>query len=217
MSTATLPAETPGHRLRLSGVDWRTYVTMSDLFMDRPVRFTYDRGELEIMTLSPEHERSHHLLSRMLDTLTEEMDIDIAGFGSMTFRREDLERGLEPDDCYWVQHEARVRGRDELDFNVDPPPDLVLEIEVTRNFIARLPICAALRVPEVWRYDGQTIHVLLLNETGEYIRSERSAAFPFLPAAQLVQFLAMNATLSETKVIQAFRAWVREQMARNWQ
>src|SRR5580692_7484379 len=111
MSTATLPAEKPGHRLRLSGVDWRTYVAMSDLFMDRPVRFTYDRGELEIMTLSRTHERFKRLLARMLDELTVEMDIDMNGGGSMTFRRQDLERGLEPDECYWIQNEARVRGR----------------------------------------------------------------------------------------------------------
>ena len=125
---------------------------------------------------------------------------------------------MEPDNCYWVQNEARVRGRDEFeDFNVDPPPDLVLEIEITRNFINRLAICAALRVPEVWRFDGQTLHVLLLNENGEYLPSEHSVAFPFLPVAQLVQFLALDTTMSETKVAQAFRAWVRQQMSANWQ
>jgi Uma2 family endonuclease len=217
MSTATLPTEAPGRRLRLSGIPWPMYVAMSDLFMNHPVRFTYDRGEIEIMTLSPEHARLNRLLARMIDALTEEMDIDIAGFGSMTFRREDLDRGLEPDDCFWIQNEARVRGRDVLDFNVDPPPDLVLEIEVTRNFIDRLAICAALGVPEVWRFDGQVIQVLLLNESPAYVPSERSAAFPFLPVAQLMRFFAMNATVSETKVLQAFRAWVHEQMARNWQ
>jgi Uma2 family endonuclease len=217
MSTATIPTEAPGRRLRLSGIPWPMYVAMSDLFMNHPVRFTYDRGEIEIMTLSPEHARLNRLLARMIDALTEEMDIDIAGFGSMTFRRQDLERGLEPDDCFWIQNEARVRGRDVLDFNVDPPPDLVLEIEVTRNFIDRLAICAALGVPEVWRFDGQVIQVLLLNNSGAYMPSQRSAAFPFLPVARLMPFFAMNATVSETKVLQAFRAWVREQMARNWQ
>lgn len=215
MSTATLPAEKPGHRLRLSSVDWRTYVAMSDLFMNRPVRFTYDRGELEIMTLSRTHERFNELLARMLDLLTIEMDIDINRGGSMTFRREDLERGLEPDKCYWIQHEAQVRGREVLDFNVDPPPDLVLEIEVTRNFIDRLAICAALGVPEVWRFDGQTIQVLLRNTNGEYVTAARSTAFPFLPVDQLVPFL-LDATQSETKVVRAFRAWVRERMQHNW-
>ena len=145
MVTPTQIVEEPGHRLRLSGVAWPMYVAMSDLFMDHPVRFTYDRGELEIMTLSRFHERLRRLLAIMLDLLVIEMDIDINHGGSMTFRREDLERGLEPDDCYWIQNEARVRGRDVLDFNVDLPPDLVLEIEVTRNFINRLAICAALQ------------------------------------------------------------------------
>jgi Uma2 family endonuclease len=217
MVTPAQIVEEPGRRLRLSGIPWPMYVAMSDLFMNHPVRFTYDRGELEIMTLSRLHERLRQLLALMLNLLVIEMDIDINHGGSMTFRREDLERGLEPDDCYWIQNEARVRGRDVLDFNVDPPPDLVLEIEVTRNFLNRLAICAALGVSEVWRFDGQRIHVLLRNADGEYVEADRSAAFPFLPVAELVRFLGMNATMSETKVLQAFRAWVRERMAHNWQ
>jgi Uma2 family endonuclease len=217
MVTPTQIVEEPGRRLRLSGIPWPMYVAMSDLFMNHPVRFTYDRGELEIRTLSRLHERLKRLLALLLDLLVIQMDIDINHGGSMTFRREDLDRGLEPDDCYWVQNEARVRGRDELDFTVDPPPDLVLEIEVTRNFLDRLAICAALRVPEVWRFDGQTFQVLLRNIAGAYVPAERSAAFPFLPVAQLIQFLALDATQSETKVLQAFRAWVRERIAQNWQ
>jgi Uma2 family endonuclease len=214
MSTATLPTE---QHLRLSSVDWRTYVALGDLLGERPIRFTYDRGELEIMTLSPEHERLKRLLARLLDTLTEEMNIDVAGFGSMTFRREDLARGLEPDECFWIQHESQVRGRDVLDFTVDPPPDLVLEVEVTRNFIDRLALCAVLGVPEVWRFDGQTIQIFLRNQTGDYVGAERSLAFPFLLVAELLPFLALNATQSETKVIQAFRVWVQAQIAGNWQ
>jgi Uma2 family endonuclease len=216
MSTAA-PAVAEVQRLRLSSVSWNTYVGISDLLGDRPLRMTYDRGELEIMTLSRAHERFKRLLARMLDTLTEEMDIDIDHGGSMTFRREDLDRGLEPDECYWVQNEARVRGREELDFTVDPAPDLVLEVEVTRNIIDRQGICAALGIPEVWRFDGQTIQILLRNDLGGYDLAERSAAFPFLPVAQLTQFLTMNETVSVTKVLQAFRAWVRERMANNWQ
>jgi Uma2 family endonuclease len=214
MSTATLPTE---QRLRLSGVDWRTYVALGDLLGERPIRLTYDRGELEIMTLSRSHERFKKLLAGLLQVLTQEMDIDIDDGGSMTFRREDLERGLEPDECYWVQNEARVRGREELDFSVDPPPDLLLEVEVSRNFLDRLTICAALGVPEVWRFNGNTIQVLLRNEQGEYNPALRSAAFPFLVVSQLLPFLTMSDTVSVTKVRNAFRDWVREQMEHNWQ
>src|SRR5712692_11735133 len=130
MSTlATAPTE---QRFRLSGVDWAAYASVGRLFAERPIRLTYDRGELELMTTSREHERSKHLLALMVGALCEEMNIDIDGAGSMTFQREDLDRGFESDECWRVQHEAQVRGRDELDWETDPPPDLVLEVEVTR-------------------------------------------------------------------------------------
>src|SRR5271168_751874 len=110
--------------------------------MDRPIRFTYDRGELEIMTVSPEHDRDKMWLARLFQVLTEELDIDIACYGSMTMRREDLERGMEPDQCFWVQHEPQIRGRTDIDLENDPPPDLVMEVEISRSVVARLPILA---------------------------------------------------------------------------
>jgi len=213
MSTATLPQ--PAQRLVLSGIDWPTYKAMSDLLAERNVRLTYDRGNLEFMTLSPEHEHDNKLLARFVEALTEELDIDIASFGSMTCRREELARGLEPDECYWIAHEPQVRGRTSIDLDVDPPPDLALEIEITRNIIDRLPLCAALRVPEVWRWDGVQLRVLLLGPDGQYTPAERSAAFPFLALAEFASFLTTADAQSETKLVRAFRAWVQAR-AQEW-
>jgi Uma2 family endonuclease len=213
MSTATLPQ--PAQRLVLSGIDWPTYKAMSDLLAERNVRLTYDRGELEFMTLSPEHEHDKKFLARLVEALTEELDIDIASFGSMTCRREDLARGFEPDECYWIAHEPQVRGRTSIDLDVDPPPDLALEIEITRNIIDRLPLCAALRVPEVWRWDGVKLRVLLLGPDGQYAVAERSAAFPFLPLQEFAGFLTATDAQSETKLVRAFRAWVQAH-AQEW-
>src|SRR5436190_459799 len=101
MSTVTqAPVE---QRFLLSGIDWSSYVGFGELLGERHVRLTYDRGSLELMTLSPKHEHGKRLLGRLVETLTEELDIGIASYGSMTFRREDLERGLEPDECYWIR------------------------------------------------------------------------------------------------------------------
>jgi Uma2 family endonuclease len=217
---ATVMTDTPvkvpiEQRFRISGIDWPTYVKFSDLFPERRIRITYDRGEMELMTVSPEHERGKHLLGRLIDVLTEELEIDMAGYGSMTCRREDIERGFEPDECYWIKHEQAMRGRDKIDFRRDPPPDLAVEVEISRSSIARLPLYASLGVPEIWLWDGERLRVGLLGSDGQYHDSDRSQSFPFLPLTEVVRFLAMGG-VSETRVVRAFREWVREQQARGW-
>lgn len=203
-------------RFVMSHIDWDTYLTFSDRLGERNIRFNYNGVDLEFMTLSPEHERAKHLLALLLNYLALEMGIDVAGFGSMTCRREDLERGFEPDECFWIASEPQVRGRDHIDLRSDPPPDLLLEIEITRSFVDRLAIAARLGVPEVWRYDGQTIRIMLLGTNGQYAESTRSQAFPFFPVEELVRFLHQDANQSETKLLRAFRDWVREQMKNGW-
>ncbi len=213
MGAIRLPTE---QRVVISCVDWDTYVTISDKLGERNLRINYDGVNLEIMTTSLEHERAKHLLARLVSALTEEMDIDILGGGSMTCRREDLNRGFEPDECYWIEHEAQMRGRIDIDLTRDPPPDLMLEVEISRSFVDRLALAARLGVPEVWRWDGETLRVMLLGSEGQYSESERSQALSFLPIAELVRFLLSDASQSETKLLRSFRAWVREQMARGW-
>ncbi len=213
MATMQRPVE---QRFVMSNIDWDTYLIFSDLLGERNIRFNYNGVDLEFMTLSPEHERTKHLLASFLSILAMEMELDIAGFGSMTCRREDLERGFEPDECYWIAHESQVRGRDRIDLSCDPPPDLLLEIELTRSFLDRLAIAARLGVDEVWRYNGQTIRIMLLGSHGQYVENTRSRAFPFLPVVELARFLNERASQSETKLLRAFRAWVREQMANGW-
>jgi Uma2 family endonuclease len=163
-----------------------------------------------------EHESAKKLMARLVETVTLEMDIDILGAGSMTCRRKDLDRGFEPDECYWIAHEAQMRGRVDIDLTRDPPPDLMLEVEISHSFVDRLAIAARLGVPEIWRYDGQTLRIVLLGADGEYTESSRSQAFPFLPVAELVRFLHQDANQSETRLLRAFRDWVRAQMANGW-
>jgi Uma2 family endonuclease len=164
MGTVSIPAE---QRFVLSGITWPAYVAFADLLDGQHVRVTYDRGRLEFMTPSPEHERSKHLLALLLAVVAEEMDIDIAGFGSMTCRREDLDRGLEPDECYWGSHEPKVRGRTEINLAVDPPPDLVLEVEISRSVLDRMDLYARLGIAEIWRWDGHSLRVCLLGPDGK--------------------------------------------------
>jgi Uma2 family endonuclease len=211
-----LPFPSGEQRLVLTDISWQNYVELGKIFDERHIRLTFDRGNLEIMTLSREHERINQLLSQLVAFLLVETRTVFENGGAMTFQREDLERGLEPDNCYWIQHYAQVRGPRILDFHVDPPPDLACEVEVSRNVLNRLAIFAALRVPEVWRCDGQTLRVLLLREDGQYHESARSLALPFFPVADLMRFLALRDPTDTMTILVAFQQWVREQVAANW-
>src|SRR3954466_13251495 len=110
----------------------------------------------------PEHERPKRFIGRMIESLTMELGIAVACFGSTTFRRKDRSKGLEPDECYYFRDEPRMRGRKRLNMIKDPPPELVVEIDITSRSVPREPIYAALGVPEIWRYDGRRIQCLQL-------------------------------------------------------
>jgi Uma2 family endonuclease len=198
----------------LRGVSWQFYEAALKELDEQHIFLTYDRGSLEIMAPSPFHESAKKIIARFLEIMTLELDIPIVSGGSTTFRREDLERGLEPDECYYVQHEAQLRQIREVDLTRDPPPDLVVEMEYTRHAINRLPIYAALRMPEIWRYDLSRLTVMLLHPDGAYKPSTTSAAFPFLPMGEFEQFLARRATTDETTLVRQFRDWVRDNLSK---
>jgi Uma2 family endonuclease len=178
---------------------------------DRHLRVTYDRGILEIMTLSHEHEGASYLLGRFVDVLTEESDLPVKAGRSTTFRRRKRQRGLEPDNCYWIANEKKVRGKTKIDLRVDPPPDLALETDITHSSLDRLAIYAVLGVPELWRFDGESLSIFILNEKGRYEEIEHSPTFPFLKPQHILRFLHMRSTHDENAIVRAFRSWVRRQ------
>ncbi len=196
--------------------DWRTYQGILQALGERPIRVTYHRGVLELMTLSHGHERCSNLLGQFVEVLTDELDLPRQSAGSTTLNREDVESGLEADQSYYLENEPLVREKDDIDLDVDPPPDLAVEVDISRSSRSRMPIYAALRVPEVWRYDGETLRVYRLGPDGKYVPVERSSHFPFLPIEELAAFLQRRTEMSETALVRLFRNWVREQIARGW-
>jgi Uma2 family endonuclease len=206
---------TSEQRFRLSFVSWEKYEQMAAWFEGRHCRLTYDRGELEIMTVSHPHEFGKHLLGMLVMQLVLELEIEIHGGGSMTFKREDLDRGLEPDECYWIEHELQMRDVGEYDPQQHPPPDLALEVEVSRSVLDRMGIYAAMKVPEVWRWDGEMLSFWFLKR-GKYAEKAISRSFPMLAAHEMARFVRMRGTMSETKLLRSFREWVREQQALGW-
>lgn len=170
---------------------------------------TYDRGVLEIMAPSRLHENVKRLIGRMVETFTEELNIDIESASSTTFKREDLDRGFESDESYYIQHAADVRGKDEIDMPEDPPPDLLIEVDISRSSLNKFDIYSALGVPEVWRYNGEQLRFYVLEAEG-YVETQDSSVLPPLSASQLSHFLSQRLEQSETALIRGFRQWVRE-------
>ncbi len=205
-------------RLLLHDVSWDSYMAIGAALCDRPgLRMTYDRGELEFMTTSPQHEMYKRLFGRLIEALAEECQLPFVCAGSMTFQRPDLDHGLEPDDCFWIAREPRMRGKLTWDPAIDPPPDLALEIEISRSALNRMGIYASLGVPEVWRFDGAALRVELLQADRTYRADVRSPAFPAIPVSDLVPFLQPSPSVDSLSAMRAFRAWVREQLDRKQQ
>jgi Uma2 family endonuclease len=201
-------------RFLLQGVAWPTYEALRDAPENYHVRMTYDRGELEIMSPSHLHERYSYLIGRLIDVWTEELNIDIQSCRTMTCKRKDLDSGFEPDNCYYVQHERRMRRKKKLNLAIDPPPDLAIEVEVSRPAIDKMPIYAAFGVPELWQFDGELLQVFELGAGGEYDLRDGSICFPQFPAARAVKVLRRLNTASETALVRSFRDWVRSHAVR---
>lgn len=193
----------------LPGVTYATYESLVTEIEDRRhLRITYHHGEMEIMSPTQDHERAKKLIGRMIEVLTEELGVPIMSCGSTTFKDKLLDCGLEPDECYYVQREADVRGRT-IKLGEDPPPDLVVEVDVTTSVLDRFPVYAALGFPEIWQYVDDEIVIHLRQKDGRYAVARQSAALPMIAVKKLVEQLNRCHESDETTWIRGFRQWVR--------
>jgi Uma2 family endonuclease len=174
----------------------------------RVPRFAYDRGELEIISPSAEHESAAYFLELLVALFAEETGINAYGVGSTTFKREDLERGFEPDACFYVQNEERIRGKPRIDLDVDPPPDLVIEIDITSPSLNKLSIYARMGVPEIWRHDGGRVSIFVLRE-GEYAVVAEGAVLPPLSGPVLSRSVEESRSLGSAAWMRRVREWAR--------
>ena len=194
----------------LDDVSWELYEHLLREVGDRPIRMTYDEGRLEIMSPLPKHDRWSRRIGSLIHHTCVELNIPMVPLGSTTFRDAAKKKGLEPDECFYVRNwEAAMKMDEAFDPAVDPPPDLAVEVDITRRSVARQPIYAALGVPELWRYDGKKLSVLVLRSEGKYESGSSSLAFPFLPIAELETFLTRLRTENDTVVMRDFQQWVR--------
>lgn len=200
----------------LSGITWQTYqALLKDLGNQRALRLAYDQGFLEIIMPSDLHDFISRLLEALIRALTEELGLPLRGYGSTTLDRSDLERGVEPDSCFYIQHVQQVLGKSRpgkpetrLDLITDPPPDLAVEVDIASSSYRRFGIYQQLRIPEVWRYTEQDGLVIYQLQAEQYVECEFSPTFPMVSGAALMPFLKMAETTDDNSVIRALRQWI---------
>ena len=210
MVATSTPAE---QRTVLRNISWQTFeALLKETGEDRGSRFAYDCGTLEIMTPLYEHENPKIQFDRFILVLAEELEIEIKSAGFTTLKRRIANRGIEPDNCYYIQNEPAVRGRQELDLETDPPPDLAIEIDISSSSVDKFGIYSALGVPELWRYNGRVLKFYQLTE-GQYIECEFSIAFPLVSVTEMSRFIEQSKTTGEIALLKSFRAWVIDKIA----
>lgn len=198
----------PGNTVQLNNISWQMYETILDEMGEGyAARLAYNKGTLEIRMPWPKHERAKSMIGDLVKVLLEELEIDCEPLGSTTFKREDMETGVEPDDCFYIQNEAAIRGKDRIDLTIDPPPDLAIEIDNTSS--TSLSSYQALGVPELWRYNGRVLQINVL-QYGKYVETQISPNFPAFPLVEVIpQYLEQSKAIGRNATIKAFRNWGR--------
>jgi Uma2 family endonuclease len=201
----------PGSQLLIKEINWKIYEQiLEDLGEDRAMRVNYSQGVLEIMNPLPEHEDDKVMIGDFVKVILEELDREFRSLGSTTFKSEAMNQGIEADDCFYIENEARIRGKKRIDLAIDPPPDLAIEIDLTSR--TKLKNYQVLGVKEVWRFDGKELSIYVL-EKGEYSRSSVSFHFPGLSLIEAIpNYLEQSQIQGRNTVFKQFRSWIREQI-----
>ena len=212
-TTQARPALEPTEaRLVFHDVGWNDYEAMLQIVGERHIRVTYDRGTMEVSMPSQRHEQAAQLLGLFITRLAEELEVPYEPLGMTTWRKPNTEKGLEADQCYYIQHQAVVREKEVLDLDIDPPPDLAIEVDITSSSLNRMGIYAELRVPEVWRYDGRTLLMYQLQADGQYRLCETSSIFSGLQPADVERFITLGRTTDKIHWARELRDWIRNEL-----
>lgn len=209
MSVTTNFRESTDSIVTLRDVDWETYERLRSADGNRGVRMTYDHGILILMAPSRRHDRIAEILGRLVFAWTEDRQIACLSGGSTTMKSRLLERGLEPDKCFYIQNEAAVRDRDEYHAEIDPPPDLVVEVDVTSLSTKRMPLYADFQVPEIWRWVDNRMEIYRLIDAA-YVQVKDSASLTEFPIELVLQILELRYEVDETSLVRRFRTAISE-------
>ncbi|MGC1245989.1 MAG: Uma2 family endonuclease [Spirulinaceae cyanobacterium] len=195
-------------RVLLHNFSWQQFENiLVNLGESRAARLAYDNGTLEIMTPLPEHEYYKENIGIAIQDIAEVLERDYESLGSTTWRKQAKMAGIEPDNCFYFQNESKIRGKLAYDLDQDPPPDLILEIDITNKSLNRFPIYARLGIPELWCYTQGKLKVYLLGENEEYQESQQSLVFPNLPVQQIPLIINQYRTEGRRMIRKKIREW----------
>lgn len=204
---ARLPEDTT---VTFHNVSWEEYEELlTQVGEPAGLRLSFDKGTLCAMTLSAQHEKYVRFTERLVTAISLRLRLKILGFGSATMRKRPERVGKEPDACFYVQSADRLGPRIQLDFAVDPPPDLAVEIDIHHDSLDKFPIYVELGVPEIWRYDGRALTIYHLQRK-RYVKRETSLALPLLTNKLLTEYLNRLQSEDEFQVLLAFDAWLAQ-------
>jgi Uma2 family endonuclease len=196
----------PGGMLVVQNVTWEEYEHLLDELADRPgVRVTYDQGRLQAVSPLRAHEHYARIMEVIGDLAAEALDLPFESMGATALRQVKGLRGVEPDDCFYITNEQRIAGKVTLDLESDPPPDIVVEVDLSTDSGAKLPIYAAMGVPEIWFYNGRRAKILELGPSG-YVERQESKTLPLTTVAVLEHFLDLSKTHGKRAIRRLFSA-----------
>ena len=220
MKTDTLAPSGPERRILVGAkrlvvpdVDWEAYETWLDSLPERsPIRMAFDGRNLEIMTKSPDHQKYRQLLGYAVFEIAKILNLPLASYGEMTWKRPAIDRGIEADQCYShqlrkIEAAAKIKGK--LASSRMPPPDLAIEIDISPPEIDRPGIYAAMKVAELWRFDGEKVVIERLGRDGRY-HSVVASRLLRVRADELTHSLCAEDTRNETRWVKRLAAWLEE-------
>lgn len=201
----------PGQQMLLQDISWQQLENILEEMGEKSTaRISYSDGWLEIMVPLPEHEKDKEYIGELVRILLDKLQIDFEPFGSTTLKNERMRQAVEPDTSFYIQNQAAIIGKNRIDLNIDPPPDLAIEIDITSR--TRFDNYEILGVPELWRHTQQGLEISLLQQ-GKYIKSESSPNFPNIPIIELVnEYVQQCLTIGRSQAIRNFRDWVKNNL-----
>ncbi|AFZ58660.1 Uma2 family endonuclease [Anabaena cylindrica FACHB-243] len=201
----------PGQQMLLKDISWQQLENiLEEMGEKRAARISYSHGWLEIMVPLPEHEKDKEIFGELVRILLDKLEIDFEPFGSTTLKNERMCQAVEPDTSFYIQNQAAIIGKNRIDLNIDPPPDLAIEIDITSR--TRFENYEILGVPELWRYQQQGLEIFLLQE-GKYVKSQSSPNLPNIPIVELVnEYVQQCLKIGRSQAVRNFRNWVKDNL-----
>ena len=201
----------PGQQILLKDISWQHLENiLEEMGEKRAARISYSHCWLEIMVPLAEHEKDKELIGDLVKILLDQLEIDFEALGSTTLKNEQMRQAVEADTCFYIKNQAAIIGKNRLDLNIDPPPDLAIEIDITSR--TRFDNYQILGVPELWRYTQQTLEINLLQD-GKYIKSQSSPNFPNIPIIELVnEYVQQCLTIGRSQAMRNFKIWINNNL-----